>query len=79
MHFGNLAKQDYDDKMDESWGNAANDPWAGLNIRSNIASPHRTYNPAQSASPCHATHPSAQRCKMSLTHNRPPLQAQGKA
>lgn len=52
MQFGNLAKQDYDDKMDESspWGNAANDPWASVNIRSNVSSSHRTYIPANSVS-----------------------------
>ncbi len=60
MQFGHLAKQDYDDKMDESWGNAANDPWASLNLRSNIRSTHRTYMPAHSVSPCLAISPFGQ-------------------
>ena len=62
VQFGNLAKQDYDDKMDESWGNAANDPWATLNMRSNIPPTPRTYVPAHSVSLSSAKPPSVQSC-----------------
>jgi len=51
VQFGNLAKQDYDDKMDESWGNTSNDPWASLNIRSNLSSGHRAYATAHTVRP----------------------------
>ena len=60
VQFGNLAKPDYDDKMDESWGNAANDPWASLNMRSNIPPTPRTYVPAHSVSLSPAMSPSEQ-------------------
>ena len=41
-----FGKHEYDDKMDDSWGHPANDPWGSLNMRSNLSS-HRTYAPAR--------------------------------
>lgn len=54
MQFGHVGKQEYDDKMDESLGNGAMDPWASLNLR-NISSTHRTYMPAHTVSPSFAS------------------------
>ena len=42
MQNGGGMDHDYGDKVDESWGHAANNPWASVNMRSNLSA-HRTY------------------------------------
>ena len=42
MQNGGVMDHDYGDKVDESWGHAANNPWASVNMRSNLSA-HRTY------------------------------------
>ena len=42
MQNGSGMDHDYGDKVDESWVQGANNPWASVNMRSNLSA-HRTY------------------------------------
>ncbi|CAK0780184.1 hypothetical protein CVIRNUC_004961 [Coccomyxa viridis] len=77
MQNGGGMDHDYGDKVDESWGHAANNPWASVNMRSNLsahrtyASPHSTLSPVLLTPNSAAMSPSAHLLRYAASRDPP--------